>query len=237
MLKRFIIPWKEPELITKKYKNNKIYLRKNTMDLLVLTEQKLYMKNINLDKKDIWLDAGAHIGTFSLSIHEKVDKIICYEPNNDNFYILEKNIKKNSIKNVVLNNLAIVGNLDKQRYFYLNKRNKKNTGGHSFYIKRKPRERTICECININKILQDNPINKIKMDVEGAEYEILKAIKPDFFKNIEEIIFEYHFNILKDHPECKKHKEIINLLKKHFSYISYKENIEKLWFTLIYCKK
>ena len=77
----------------------------------------------------------------------------------------------------------------KERVFYLDGAN--NTGGHSL-IGAYHSIRTKVKCENINKIVKEYEINKIKLDCEGAEDEILRVMD---FTNIEEIVFEYHFNL------------------------------------------
>jgi len=215
------------------YFGNKIYVR-SEIDEYVLKEIKYYNKKITLDKNDHWLDIGTHIGSFALSIYKDVKMIFCFEPEKENYVLLKKNVELNKIKNIKTHNMAVVGNDDDERSFFIN--TKKNTGGHSFYIKR-GRQELKTKCININNILKTYKINKIKMDCEGAEYEIIKNIDQELLNGIEELIFEYHFNVLKDHPEHEKYFEIIEILKKNFSEVEYLENVKKHWHTIVYAKR
>lgn len=217
-----------------KLNGTRFRIRKETMDLYVVKEQRIYLNKINIDPEDVWLDAGAHIGTFSLSVYKKIKEIYAYEPDQDNFSVLNYNMLINKIENMQIYNSAIVENNDSKREFFINK--KKNTGGHSFYIKR-GREKVICKCKNINSILEEHNINKIKMDIEGAEYEVLKAIKPKNYNNLKEIILEFHFNILKDHPEHSKYFEIVDLFKNSFDVVDHNPEIKKHWHTIIHAYK
>ena len=63
------------------------------------------------------------------------------------------------------------------------------------------------------KIFDDNIIKKcnlLKLDCEGAEYEIIDKLPSTYFKMIEKIIIEYH--MADSHPELlKKLKERLEL--------------------------
>lgn len=198
------------------------------MDQYVMNESDYNKCNYN--KNDIWLDAGANIGSFPIKYHNKVKKIICYEPEQNNFDLLNENIKLNNIKNCVTYMSCLVENNDKQREFYLNKAT--NKGLHSLIIKR-GRDIVNVNCVNINDVIKKHNINKIKMDVEGAEYKLIKSID---FTSIDEIIFEYHLKHLKDFSKIK-YNEIIKLIKQNFKKIDYKENLKGNWQTIIHAKK
>lgn len=202
--------------------------RENTLDDFIVKEVKHYLNKFKLNSEDIVLDLGGNIGAFANLVSPLVKKVYTFEPEKDNFKILFDNNIKNL--NVECFNSAVVGNEDKERIFYVNQ--KQNKGIHGFLAKRgRLEQKVICE--NINDIVIKNNINKVKMDIEGSEYELLKVMD---FKNIDEMIIEYHFIYLKD-SDKKKYNEIINILKNNFSYVDYKEDTKKAWTTIIYVRK
>lgn len=206
------------------YKNKfGLCVRKDTLDDFICKEQQSYLKRFNLKETDNLLDVGANIGATAFFLQGFVNNIYCFEPDVDNFKLLCKNTKRFS--NVYRFKKALVGNNDLTRDFYLNKQT--NKGTHSFLVKR-GRDKTIVNCRNINIIIKKYKINIIKMDVEGAEYELLINMK---FKNIDELIFEYHFTILKKDT----YFELIKLLKRKFKYVDYKKDPKKCWTALVYC--
>jgi len=207
-------------------------IRKDKMDLSVIFEvihNDCYTKYFKLDKNDVFLDIGGHIGTFSIDIAEKVKEVHTFEPTKENFGLLNMNIKENKIKNIYPINKAIVGNDDKEREFILD--GGMNTGGHSFIGAENPIKAKV-KCKNINKAIKDYKINKIKMDCEGSEYEILKAMDSNMFNGIDEIVLEYHFNLL----GLTKYEEILELLKKHFD-VKVQGLINPRGQCIIYCNK
>lgn len=206
-------------------------VREDTLDEYVINENlksNSYLKKINLESKDIWLDLGANIGAFAISIAKRVKNVYCFEPERENFEIMKVNIKENKIDNVEIFMKVVVDDYKDTTDFYLNK--KKNKGAHSILIKR-GREKINVPCCNINSLITNYNINKIKMDIEGYEYFIIKNI--DCWELIDEIILEFHLNVLKK----EKYKEIVEILKTKFDVVDYKEDIKKNWTTIIYCKK
>jgi len=202
--------------------------RENTLDDFIVNEVKHYLNKFKLNKDDIVLDLGGNIGAFANLVSPIVKTVLTYEPEKENFDMLLENNKDN--KNVIGFNVAVVGNEDKERIFYVNQ--KKNKGIHGFLAKEGRLEQKVI-CDNINNILNKFNINKVKMDIEGSEYELLKVMD---FKNIDEMIIEYHFIYLKDQDK-KKYNEIISILKKSFSFIDYKEDTKKAWTTIIHVRK
>lgn len=206
------------------YKNKfGLWVRKNTLDEFICKEQQQYLKRFKLKETDRFLDVGANIGATAFFLQGFVADVYCFEPDKDNFKMLYRNTKQ--FHNVHKFNKALVGNVDLERDFYLNKQT--NKGTHSFLVKR-GRDKITVECRNIQQIIKKYKINIVKMDVEGAECELLTNMS---YKNIDELIFEYHFTILKK----DKYFELIKLLKKKFIYVDYKKDPKKCWTTLVYC--
>ena len=82
-------------------------------------------------------------------------------------------------------------------------------------------------------ILEKTKANKLKIDIEGAEYEVIKAIKN--WEQIDAIVFEWHKNFLKDSDNIKL-KEIEKIIKKNFTFIKGNFNT-KGWTNLISASK
>ena len=209
--------------------DKKIHLRENTLDKYIFNEifkNKVY-KKLTLKSDDVVFDIGANVGFFALYASKDVKKVICFEPDKENFSLLEENTS--SLDNIILENKAVIGGHEKTRTFYLN--TKKNKGAHSLYVKRGRQEVTV-DCSNINSLLQKYSPNKVKMDIEGGEREVIYAIKE--WSNIDELIFEYHHNV-----KGQSHKDfyaLIKYLKQIFEFIDY-IHPKKHWTSIVYCKK
>jgi len=216
--------------IKKLFKRMEIH-KHNKTDDQILKDDKKYLKFITLTSEDIWGDLGSHIGGFVLNIHDKVKRVIAIEADRNNFQLLEKNLKINHIKNVKAKNLAVIHTDEKTQKFYLNPG--ENTGMHSLLVKR-GREEVLVKSININTLIEKYQINKLKIDIEGSEFEILRHITDKNYQNLNEIIFEFHFKILGD-KTMEKYYKTIGLLERYFSTVDYQKTIA--WTKLVYCKK
>ena len=229
----------------KNYKNFDIHYRPNTTDDKVIIEvlkTNVYEKkkiNFIINENETWLDLGGNIGIFSLLCLSKKANVITYEPEPENFNLLKQNIETNfpeSNYKLIQEGVGILTD-DVQLYLCKGDYNKYR---HTVYKKR-GRESITIKIKSITDILQEHKIDCIKMDIEGAEIDILEFLKPDDYKNagIKKMVFEYSFDIDKSIPRFLK---IINKLKEYFYVVNYtgvKENdLEYNYFPcakIVYC--
>lgn len=213
-------------------------IRDNTLDDYIFNEiysQKVYAR-LNLQKSDAILDAGAHIGIFACWASPQVNSILSIEPEKENFALLTENVRRMNCSNVAVMNSALVGNSDKIRTLYRSVKRenvKHNTGAHSFLSKR-GRKGTEVNCININDVLKNSRINKIKLDVEGAEVEVVNAIKD--WSRIDAIIMEFHISMLNDYQNTA-YDQLTTILKQHFNIVHHENGRKKCRTTIIYAQK
>lgn len=130
------------------------------------------------------LDLGANIGAFTFWALQKWEctSINCYEPLSTNFELLEKNIERNELQNIVkLHNVA-VGNTSLTKIY----KGKTNCGEASLF----KRGTTIDEYEEVTTIspLELPYADIVKIDTEGSEVDIISQIQfqPMVY------LFEYH---------------------------------------------
>ena len=204
--------------------------------------QEIFKKNtyrkLDIQRNDVVLDLGLNIGAFTLyAIKSKASEVYSYEPCPENFAFAKHNIGLNfpiCLYEENLFNKAVVGNNDKIRPFSINV--KRNKGGHSLVAK-KGRDTINVECENFNDILKDKKPDIIKMDIEGGEYELLTNVDHELLKGVRELILEFHHAHLNDIESRSKYREVINILKKCFYFVNYKEETKKAWVTIVHCKQ
>lgn len=179
----------------------KIKIRVNSTDLMALTHvwliEEYAKKNFDIKSCDTVIDVGAHIGLFTLYASQscKIGNIYSYEPVKENFEILKENMNINNLKNVKIFNLA-VSNSNSTITLFMNN----DESGHSMFSESS--ENIIVKSTSLMKIFDDNKIkecNFLKLDCEGAEYEIIEKLPSTYFEMIEKIIIEYH--MVDSHPE------------------------------------
>jgi len=147
-------------------------------------------RNFTFNDSDIIIDIGSHIGLFTLYASQfcKQGKIICYEPIKENYQLLLSNIELNHLSNVECYNKAVSKSNSPIR-IYINS----DESGHSMFD---PQENFIdVDSISLQQIIDDHHIDSIdflKLDCEGAEYEIIENLPKSRFSQIKKMIIEYH---------------------------------------------
>lgn len=152
------------------------------------------------------IDIGANTGLFTLRMKELYpdSSIYCYEPFKNNFEQLSQNIQLSALKDIEIIQKG-VGGISRTEKLFLNK---SNLGGHSLYEQEaRSNEYVSIDIVGIQDMmnaLASDRIHLMKMDCEGAEYEIIKAITPELASKIEIILFEstesvYEISELTDH--------------------------------------
>ena len=193
----------------------KIKIRVNSTDLMALTHvwliQEYTDNSFSINSDDIIIDVGAHIGLFALLASQfcKDGKIFCYEPIKENYKLLIENIEINKIRNIFPNNLAVTKETSRVKIF-LND----DQSGHSMFIQNNNFVEVNSK--SLSDIFSDNGINEcdfLKLDCEGAEYEIIESLSPDLFTKISKTVIEYH--TADTRPELLE--RLINKLKQ-FSF-------------------
>lgn len=199
----------------------KMYL--DPTDALELRTNKVFEKfETELVKKeikngDIVLDIGANIGYFSLVFSQVVGtngRVFAFEPDPNNFALLKKNVEINNLKNVALNQKA-VSDVSKSLPLYLCEY---NHAQHRIYPSPRCNETVMVDAITIDEYLAGtefyNRINFVKMDVEGAEYNVIEGMKKTLKSNPNlKILCEFSPKQIREHG--LKPENILDQLLKH----------------------
>jgi len=142
---------------------------------------------MQIKENDIVFDIGGNIGAFAKWASPKCREVVSYEPCPDNFEVHKKNVQECS--NVVSYNKAIISTNESRVSFYLN--TGKNKGMHSSVKKRGHKEITV-DAANFYSELMIHSPNKIKIDIEGGEYDLL--LNKDLPPFVDTLAIEFHLN-------------------------------------------
>ncbi len=167
------------------------YCRNNNDDIPMMTthEYDNIERNFTTKEGDIVIDVGAHIGPYTLKTAKRVGlngKVIAIEADPENFDILNRNIQLNKLTNVIALNYAAYSKEDKIRLYLLKVDKSSYTKYNTIMTDRAQynNEQNFVEvkANTLDYLLQSNGIkheqvNWIKIDVEGAEYDVLKGAK------------------------------------------------------------
>ena len=171
------------------------------------------------------IDVGANFGYHTLLFSKEVKQnVLAFEPQLQNFKLLEKNIKDNNITNVIPYNLACGDdNCDIQMPF-INKTGKYkiNMGDFTPNIINDNTETTTTKSIILDEMDIKSQIDLIKIDVQGWEkkvllgaYNILRIHKPILIVEFES------FQLEKTNTTCQELFEFIKNNNYHIFYLEY----------------
>ena len=182
----------------------RIKIRVRSTDLMALTNvwmiNEYDVEDFEINTNDTVIDIGAHIGLFSLLVSQlcKTGKILSFEPVSENFDLLVSNLKLNHIKNILPFNMAVSKNSGRLDLFLNN-----DQSAHSIFSKSS--ESISVESTSLQKIFEENKISScklLKLDCEGAEYEIIDSLPSEYLDKIQNMVIEYHLADTK--PELVK---------------------------------
>ena len=165
--------------------NYNIYCPLNKEDFIVMTRHEDDIIERFLPKQgDIVVDIGAHMGRYTIISSKRVGangKVVAIEADPENFEMLTSNIKLNQLTNVIPLNYAVYSKETKLKLYLPS-----GESGFTKYNTIMPNwintqekfvevnANTLDYLLQLNKIRQEE-VNWIKIDVEGAEFEVLKG--------------------------------------------------------------
>ena len=141
------------------------------------------------------IDAGSNIGIATLFFKNKYPgaKILCFEPDPYNFPVLQKNIILNNLNNVTTIEAALAKNTGFTS-FYGEIDSCADTRGNSI-SKLWGQQRTTTKTATVKAVQLSSYINHeialLKMDIEGAEQQVIEDITEKLFL-IKTLIIEVH---------------------------------------------
>jgi FkbM family methyltransferase len=146
------------------------------------------------------VDVGANQGFFSLYAASKGATVCAFEPCTENFEILKWNVENNCFGDQVkMFNAAVTGTQGQVPLFVF-----EDTSGEidlatvttsNKYVGGARVQTRCTESVTLDSLINDLSISKcdlLKMDCEGAEYEILRSTSRDSFRKIARIVMECH---------------------------------------------
>ena len=157
------------------------------------------------------IDCGSYIGTSILFFKTQYPnaKILAFEPDNSNFELLNNNIKNWDLKDIEIQNAAIwINNLGVNFIADGNMASKIDESNNTAH-----NENQKTKSVRLKDLLTEK-IEFLKIDIEGAEYEVLVDCESKL-SFVENLFIEYHGN----YNEMYKLNKILNILiENNFKY-------------------
>lgn len=140
------------------------------------------------------LDLGGNVGLFSARVAPDVARVVVYEPMPENFAQLTENTR--NLANVTAVQSAVGGEAGDLELFM--PANEKTSGVFSAHPTGNEllTERSVTvPCVTLDDVFREHHIDRcdlLKIDVEGAEYDIFEAASDETWNKIQRIHGEYH---------------------------------------------
>lgn len=160
-----------------------------------------------LSKDSVILDCGSNWGLSVLYLSRKYpnNKIYAFEPDKNIFEILLKNVENYNLHNVTCFNKAVWTEETKQGFYsdmalggslFKNSLGEKKTGG-------------LVETVSLLPFFEKYHIGFLKMDIEGAEFDVIKGLESVVYQ-VDKLFIEYHSS-----PATPQNlPELLQILKK-----------------------
>jgi FkbM family methyltransferase len=213
----------------------KFYCRINREDLVFMTNHEDdIIEHFTPKQGDIVVDIGAHMGRYTIISAKRVGvngKVVAIEAHPGNFEMLNRNIKLNQLTNVIPMNYAVYSKETKIK-LYLPDEESGYTMHHSImsdYLFTKYQDKTEDKFVAVSantldyllqlEGIKQEEVNWIKIDVEGAEFEVLKGAN-DVLSNSKDIAL-----LIEVHGK-NTYEPIINSLKSYDFKIDFEKTYE-----------
>lgn len=152
---------------------------------------------------DIAIDAGAHFGSVTEKMARTGAEVHAFEPDSENFSVLSERVShlmSQGLMNIVLHNAAVAGYTGEATLFrpehYIANTNTGTEGctifSESKYIGYNAGDAV--EVVDFAQFLRDlsKPAKLVKLDIEGAEWEVLKVVEKRALDRFEHMFVETH---------------------------------------------
>jgi FkbM family methyltransferase len=138
------------------------------------------------------VDVGGHVGAFTawVAARAREAQIVTFEPEQGNFDDLRMNIQRNGLSNRVTLVNAAVGAVDGKRDLHVFPQRDASSfaeGGLGQVVE--------VDCIDLGRYLLEHfsePIDVLKLDCEGAEWEIFRSLNAERLRQVRHVLVECH---------------------------------------------
>lgn len=209
------------------FANRVVYYRANTSDLPCLREvieRDCYSrktKGVTIESGDLWLDLGANIGAFSALVLARGGQVVAYEPEANNIALLRRNtdrIEKGASAATIVES-CVTASHEPELTFY------GPQNPNDFYRwNTRPTQRRAPIGVWRNTHISKVPLfnwDGIKMDIEGAEHDILDARA---LPKTRKLAMEYHAT--KDRS-MNRFRHRMDYLRERFDVVAYPPALDR----------
>jgi len=163
-------------------------------DNLVLAEYERFGIRLG-EYRGVVVDAGAHVGVFALLASAHARQVVALEAHPGNAALLQENIARNRRENVLAEHAAL-GSLNGTASFV------EGPISSAGSLAAEGRGRFDVPSRTLDSVVASSgPVDLLKLDVEGAEFDVLEAASDDTLRQIGAIVGELHLEARADRLE------------------------------------
>jgi FkbM family methyltransferase len=135
----------------------------------------------NCKPGDIVLDIGAHLGVFAVAAAmytNRSGKVYAFEPTSSTNNLLKKTIQYNKLENIVFPRKEAVGKESGKTYFYVSDVEGDNSNSLVSHVRDRNLHSEEIDVVSVDGFAEKmnlEKINFLKIDAEGAEFDVLKG--------------------------------------------------------------
>jgi FkbM family methyltransferase len=196
-------------------------------------------KGFVIEPGETWLDGGANSGAFTLLALSRGAHVLAVEPHPDNCHLWEKNVHENFPGAITKKNVALIRSAigatqsatEAMTQLHCDPRShwRHTTTPINLTDKKTHWQVLTVPVVSLATLLSEHPqITAIKLDIEGAELDILDSDISntiDAFKNIQKFVFEYHLDRC-EKKSRKRYNKICDNLRKIFEVTAPKIDLQ-----------
>lgn len=213
------------------YSGVEIEIRRNIWDAVIVEEvfvDKCY-DSFKLPAHPVVVDVGGYIGDFSLYAAKMLDagKVIVVEPMRENLDLLRRNVERNDLGRRIVVVPAAVSDHDGELTIYVKvgESGEIHASSHLYH----QFERRVVPCISLQSLMEQNGIYEVdllKIDCEGAEYDIVLGTPDACFRDIKNIVMEI--------TPVENYESRLNLSMNKFRSLGYETKVRG---SLVFCSR
>lgn len=158
-------------------------------------QQREYADYFPFYQDAVIVDVGAHFGYFTLFAAKNTgskSKIISIEPDPQNCDLLRRNLSDNNVENATVLNCAISHSSGKMNLYGGSSINKSLFSDYSLGSGKTIGEVDVLSLSDFMALHAPEKIDFLKLDCEGAEYDIILQSDSSVWKNIQVVSMEFH---------------------------------------------
>ena len=201
----------------------------------VVVDEEYVPAGYEIGERDLVVDAGGNIGSFALYAANKarLGRVVSLEPIEDNYRLLVANVALNRFDNVSAKRAALVAHRGPARVYL----SSYGSGGHSVLRDLAQQSQAFEEVqgVTLEDVFDEYQLPRcdfLKLDCEGAEFEILQGLNPEVCRRVDKVVLEYH--TFPDRDKYEQSRELVErLIELGFEIDRYTDVMGTNWGTIL----